>query len=278
MLIGFLGELYVNSANSQWWSGASFGARRFTACFLPFALGLAEAMRLSLRNPGIAVSIGCAFLVLFNISAMRRAARGDLKIEGITDPDSFLSGNVEEMRNSTGVSPTFPFSSLFGIRHDVPPGRYDELLSLWRLGNWKIDLGETDDSSLLGYGWGGPEKTPGGMSIRWSKGPASTLLVPLVRATNYDLTFQAQPYRHASSSEHQRIEIIVNGEHAGTVNMGDSVQQYQAFIPEEYWKSGINEIRFDYGYTAIPQKLGESKDQRELAVLFDWISASVRRK
>jgi hypothetical protein len=278
MLVGFLGELYVNSSNSQWWSGASFGARRFTACFLPFALGMAEALRLSLRNPGVVVTIASALFVLFNISAMRRAAKGDLKMEGITDPESFLSGNIEEMRNRTGVSPTFPFSTVFGLRHDVPPGRYDELLSLWRLGNWKVDLGESDDSAILGYGWGDPEKTPGGLSVRWSKGRASTLLIPLVRATNYDLAFMAQPYHHESISEVQRIEIFVNDHHAGTVNMGDSLQEYKAFISAEYWESGINEIRFEYGYASIPQKLGNSKDQRELAVLFDWIGGSVRRQ
>ncbi len=278
LLLGFLAELYVNSANSQWWSGASFGARRFTACFLPFAVGLAESLRISLRKPAIAVSILCVLLVVFNISLMRRVATGRLAMEGIASPEQVLSGTVEEMRKSTGVSPTFPFSTLFGLKYNVPPGRFDELLSLWRLANWEIDLGGSDEAKMLGYGWCEPETTPGGLSIRWSKGPASTLLVPLVRATDYDLNLIAQPYRYPNAPPAQTLEILINGTHAATLKMSDSIQEYNVFVPRRYWQSGINEIRFDYGYTAVPKKLGISSDRREIAVLFDWISGSVRRR
>src|SRR5262245_57336050 len=154
---------------------------------------------------------------------MHRVATGKLAMEGMADPQDVLSGTVEEMRNNTGISPTFPFSTLFGIRYKVPPGRFDELLCVWRLGNWNVDLGEPDDKTLLGYGWADREKTPGGISIRWSEGKSSTLLVPLVRATGYDLDFLAQPYRYSGAPVMQKISVSVNGKKVSSLSMSDSI-------------------------------------------------------
>jgi hypothetical protein len=49
--------------------------------------------------------------------------------------------------------------------------------------------------------------------------------------------------------------------------------ELDARIASEYFRPGINEIRFVYGYTAVPRDLGLSDDQRRLAVMFDWIKA-----
>lgn len=278
MLLGFLAELYVNSSNSQWWSGASFGARRFMACFLPFALGFSESLRVSLRHPLVAVSIVCFFLVAFNFSVMHRVATGQLAMEGIGPPEEFLAGTVEDMRKTSGISPTFPFSILFGLKYNVPPGRFDELLSIWRLGSWKIDFGETGDEALLGYGWSEPEKTPGGLSFRWSKGPTSTLLVPLTRATDYDLDLMMQPHPNADTTMGQSLTVSVNGKEVVKLKLRDTIQEYHVPVPRRFWQSGVNEIRFDYGYTVIPKKQGTSSDPRELAVLFNWITSSITKR
>lgn len=278
MLLGFLAELYVNSSNSQWWSGASFGARRFVACFLPFALGLSESFRVSLRHPIVAVSIVCAFLVAFNFSVMHRVATGQLSMEGIGPPQQFLAGTVEDMRKSSGISPTFPFSILFGLKYKVPPGRFDELLSIWRLGSWKIDFGEAGDDALLGYGWSDPEMTPGGLSFRWSKGQTSTLLVPLTRATDYDLDLMVQPHPNAVAPKGQVLYVSVNGKHVTKLQLIDDIQEYHVLAPRRLWQSGVNEIRFDYGYTVIPKKQGTSSDTRELAILFNWIKGSITNR
>jgi hypothetical protein len=102
--------------------------------------------------------------------------------------------------------------------------------------------------------------------------------VPLARATGYDLDLMAQPYRYPHAPAAQSLKVFVNGKQASNFQMSDSLQQYHVFVPGDFWRSGINEIRFDYGYTAIPQKISASTDTRELAVFFDWISASVRRQ
>lgn len=75
LLLGFLGEMWVNGSAYAWWSDFSFSNRRFVDCTIVIAIGLAFlferrrdlAVRWARLAPATAITLLLAPLVVFNI-------------------------------------------------------------------------------------------------------------------------------------------------------------------------------------------------------------------
>lgn len=272
LILCFIAELYINSTVANWWAGSGFGARRFLSCLLIFVLGFSELIRVLQKRPMVAIGAICAWLAIFNIAFMLRVGAGQLPSGANIPPNQMIGDTIDEIRKATGISATFPISTLFGLKHNVLPGRFDDLEGMQRLPFWELDLGAEHDAELLGYGWSDPETKSDGTNFRWSDGPESTLLVSLALAADFDLSFRAIPFRYPGAPQ-QNIAISVNDRYVTAIQIPNDGGELVARIGSEYFRPGINEIRFVYGYTAVPRDLGLSDDQRRLAVMFDWIKA-----
>lgn len=68
LLIGFLLQLYINSAAQDWWGAFAFGQRRFVDCVIIFTLGLAAFYNwLELHGKILLIKILSAFFVIWNL-------------------------------------------------------------------------------------------------------------------------------------------------------------------------------------------------------------------
>src|SRR4029077_12625508 len=133
-------------------------------------------------------------------------------------PGEMIGDTIDKIRETTGLSTTFPISTLFGIKHNVPPGRFDDLEGMQRLPFWDLDVGSQHDQELLGYGWSAPETKPDGTTFRWSNGDSSTLLVPLSMSADFDLGMRAIPFRYPGAPQ-QSITIFVNDQTVSTLQI-----------------------------------------------------------
>ena len=76
--------VYFNASIQDWWGSAGFGGRRFDGTIPLFALGAAalgeRAIRWTSRRPGTVVLAACALLALWNVSLMKVAQDGQVRI------------------------------------------------------------------------------------------------------------------------------------------------------------------------------------------------------
>lgn len=272
LILALLIQLYINSACEDWWGSSAFGARRFSCCFCIFAVGLAELIRVAAKRPMIPILGAGTIFVAFNVGLMYRFWSGELPVGEVIPPSVLIGGTIDKLRIA-GLSPTFPASMIFGLRYRVLPGRYEEILDSGTYSCWAVDFGAQGSDQLLGRGWSVAEHGNRGGTWMWSEGRSSTLLVKLRRPLDYDLVMNVQPYTYPGSPSPQRLKIAVNGNDVTDISLSDDMQEYRVGTSSHVWRQGLNELRFDYGYTKSPSELGISSDSRELSVRFDWIRA-----
>ncbi|MCP4899689.1 MAG: hypothetical protein GY906_22210 [bacterium] len=183
---------------------------------------------------------------------------------------------------------------LFGERGNAP--RPDTLMSVStgearRLGLWNrlatdgsIDLAMYEPSPLPDEAllFGTPEIEPlliGGFyapegaenkAFRWSKGPTSTLIVPLREGVEYQLSLELAPFFVPGT--HQELEAEINGVSVGSAvfpKPGWSTRSFE--IPAGLARI-LNEVTFHYTVVRSPAELGRSGDSRKLAFQFRRIT------
>ena len=118
--------VYFNASIQDWWGSAGFGGRRFDGTIPLFALGAAalgeRAIRWTSRRPGTVVVAACALLALWNVSLMKVAQDGQVRIG---EPVSFGEAGAYQARAIHGWfgNPfTYPASLIFAARNGLPIG------------------------------------------------------------------------------------------------------------------------------------------------------------
>ncbi len=135
-----------------------------------------------------------------------------------------------------------------------------------------IDIGNPRDINYRLEGFYGAESS-GKEDYRWS-GPRA--LVELTLPEEYDVS-QAKSLtirgRHLLPPDvlTEKVEVIVNGQSIGSVDMGEEFQEYTLEIPENLLE-GEEKITIEFiTNTWKPQELGMGADTRDLGFMLDYI-------
>jgi hypothetical protein len=255
-------QVLLSAAAPGWSAGASFGARRFVACALPFAFGLAATIEGVRRKPLVATAVVLSAFMVTNLTLVNAVGRGEFNL---SDPLPF-----ERMMHTVSARLGNPFALpgalLFARRHDVPLSMLDRVPAN-RMRNLILE-GTNDDSRFLTEGWFAPE-VGAGRTFRWASGPEAGLLVRLQEGS-FVLRFVAAPFRVPDGLQTVRVEVA--GHDLGTFELTPGFSQHEvelpaAILPDRDW----TRVRFHFAYWRSPAELGISADPRQLAVQFDRI-------
>ena len=274
--------VYFNASIQDWWGSAGFGGRRFDGTIPLFALGAAalgeRAIRWTSRRPGTVVVAACALLALWNVSLMKVAQDGQVRIG---EPVSFGEAGAYQARVVHGWfgNPfTYPASLIFAARNGLPIGSYDLLAANRFLGDptrpyGRVDIGSGDEL-LLGEGWHGPERD-GSITFRWVATPA-TLLVPLDHAASLAVQVRAQAFNYPGASP-QSLSVYVNGTLVAAGLTAPPEWTTIEFVTEERaWRAGVNRVRLQFARATRPADVGLGGDPRPLAAAIDYVRVQKR--
>ena len=259
LIVGFLGQLYVNSTVDVWWGGSGFGGRRFANCAMVFAVGLASLLEWLRRRPLVApAAVLVGFLALNTVFILDlRQGRWPAQ-EGVTF-DDILGSLYERLGNPF----SFPVNAGIAWSYDVGLPLYDRLKGR-TYNNLEIDIGAPGDERFLGEGWFGRERDPR-FTFRWSAEDESVVVVPLKESDDYRLEIQCAPFAYPGALP-QTIELVVNGTVLDTITVEPGLHLYAREIPARLIRPNLNQFRFRYGYATSPASQGLSADPRRLGV------------
>jgi hypothetical protein len=133
-------------------------------------------------------------------------------------------------------------------------------------GLYQIDIG-SNGRPFIGWGWHYPEDV-GGLSVRWlGKFPQTDLYVDLPSGA-YEITVAAQAF-----FRDRALQLLINGESVETVAVpAEHMAELMFDVPAELIDAGQNlTVTLDYGEPDSPDELGMGDDERELALMIDWI-------
>jgi hypothetical protein len=126
-------------------------------------------------------------------------------------------------------------------------------------------------AGALTSGWSGFEKTDENDSFVWAQARTATVTVSSRAKGDQLLRFRCWPFRYTGAPA-QVAAVFVNGSRIDSVTLADGARVYSFATPEALWKSGPNEIRFEFAYAEAPKdRVPGSSDQRALSVAFDWL-------
>ena len=250
-------QVYINATVE--WGGHGFGARRFTNCFIVFAVGLAAVLHWMKRRPTVAPLLMVTALVVINVFFMAGMQAGDVPPTGDVRYRDVVGATTRRVGNPFSI----PMSVLTAMRFDTDWGFYERVGSQ-TFNNLRIDVGGVNDARFLVRGWSGPESA-GADSFRWSDGPESSLVVPLKEPVDYRLDLLGAPFDGGDLGP-QVVEVWVNDELADRVAFTPGLREYRVDIPASLLRPKFNEIRLRYAWTVAPSDLGPSSDARRLAV------------
>jgi len=140
-------------------------------------------------------------------------------------------------------------------------------------GVYQIDIGTSGDERFIGWGYHWSEEVSG-ITLRWTgEYPQTDTYVDLPLA-DYEFTASLQAFW-----EDRRVSLLVNG-----VEVGDAVTvstaglaEYAWQIPAEMLGDGQHvQITLAYDSVVIPVDVGQSADQRRLAVAVDRLTFAQR--
>lgn len=159
------------------------------------------------------------------------------------------NGNLEDVSIQNGITP----------------------LSLFQLKNNMIDLGIESSDRFLTDGWSHREKADG-IDFVWGIGKESEIALELPLKKYKSLELVARPYTPSSYQQQtQTVTIFVDSEIIGTLELRPGWQTYQLSLPISLPLQKEVVLKFVYGYHISPLESGESRDDRQLAIAFDYI-------
>lgn len=131
-----------------------------------------------------------------------------------------------------------------------------------------VDIGGIEDEKYLGWGWYWPEY-PAGISWRWAgEQPQSTLYVDLPSGA-YEITLAAQSFWQA-----RNLQLKVNGlmlEGIASIST-DSLTEITFNVSADAIGDGKHiEVQLIYSTPTVPVEVGQSADERRLAIAVDWM-------
>ncbi|GAB4552702.1 MAG: hypothetical protein OHK0023_21070 [Anaerolineae bacterium] len=171
--------------------------------------------------------------------------------------------------------PTFEGAAIFyRTRAETMGCETDRTPPHTETGVHRIEVGAIEDQRYLGWGWHWREQVFD-VNLRWTgEYPQAVLYVNLPPQHDYTFTFAAQAF-----FEPRQVRIRVNGEILPeTVQIAvESLARYTFTIPSRLLQSGgQNEIALVYDKTLVPREIGQSADERRLAIAVDWLEFAPR--
>ena len=252
-------------ASSYSWSGAwSFGSRRLTEAFAVFVLGLCAVAAQLLARPAALGLLALGGLAAWNLLLAVQVRQGEIPRD---DTFAFSEAGARAVRRvyeSIGHPPAAPAPWIFAWRYGVSPERFDRAFGREPTTRATVAMGTPADEPFLGRGWSYPESGPDGTSYRWSEGGESSLLVSLAEPREYVLSFRGEPSRHPAGLL-QTVAVKVNGRAIRAWTLANGVQTQSMEIDAALWTSGLNEVRFTYGWTVEAGEATGAPDRRRVA-------------
>lgn len=274
MLLVTLGfGLYLLSSTWDWYAGYAFGSRRTTEAFLIFAVGFCVASEFVLRRPKLLAVGGVAILVSWNFLLAGQVRRGEIPGMGTFAFSEAASRAATRYYRRFGHPASVPANWWFARKYGLSPDRFDAIYGHREYHNLRIDVGSAQDQYFLGRGWSLAERT-GDRSWRWSSGASSTFLVPLFGAYDYRVSLTGEPSRHPEGAAQVAV-VRVNGLEAARLRLVEGWQTAEAVVPASFWKSRLNEIRFDWLWTIEADEAYGGNDPREIAFKLDVLDLQI---
>ena len=274
LLVTLAGGIYLLSSTWDWYAGFAFGSRRLTEGFLIFALGFCCFNEFALRKPKILAAAALALLVGWNFLLASQVKRGEVPMMGTFAFSDAAARSMERLYSIVGHPSSIPASWFFGWRYGVSPAQFDPTYGHRPYHNLTIDVGGKKDRYFLGRGWSLPEVASNGASYRWSVGSQSTWLVPLFGPFDYRLRLTGEPSRHPEGWR-QTLSIEVNGRRASSITTSRGWQTVETKIPASFWREGLNEVLFRYGWTVEAESVYGGSDDRQIAFRLEQLDLEI---
>jgi hypothetical protein len=134
-------------------------------------------------------------------------------------------------------------------------------------GVYRLDIGAPGDERFIGWGWHWPEAFAG-LTARWTGEYPQTKLYMDLPPGRYEISLSAQAF-----GQTRRLRLLVNDTPVGEVEIQPDFLQTVAFtVPAEVIGDGRHvTVTLDYDGWIAPNEIGQSADQRKLALLVDWV-------
>jgi hypothetical protein len=273
---------YFNACIQDWWGSAGYGGRRFDGLIPLFTIGIATAgtaaAGYAARHPLRVVGAGGALLVLFNLTLMKSAQDGAVRIgEAVSFGDAFATQS-RAFHRWFGNPFSYPASLAFAWRNGLTPADYDILGVNRFLADplrpyGRIDIG-IDDEWAVGEGWHGPERE-GATTFRWADSPA-VVLVPLDHAAPLRVQVRLHAFAFPGAPP-QTLTLVVNGRRLDPMAIHDGWETAEIDTPADAWRAGVNRVNLEFAWARRPQDVGLGGDTRPLAAAIDYfrVQASI---
>jgi hypothetical protein len=131
--------------------------------------------------------------------------------------------------------------------------------------------------SRLRSGFSRPESLPDGNSFAWCEAKSCSVTLTSYAAGDRVIAFHADPFRFPDAPQ-QTVKLWLNGKSLGSKKLvHGAVTRFPA--PHAEWKSGENELRFEFGYAEVPkEKTPDNPDDRHLSASFHWLAVAEAAK
>jgi hypothetical protein len=133
---------------------------------------------------------------------------------------------------------------------------------------YQIDIGSFGDEKFIGWGWHWQEGVAG-LTLRWMGEYPQTQVYVDLPPGEYEISLSAQAFW-----ESRVLRLLANDVPIGEARpvTTDSLHTYTFPLPAEHVGEGKNlKLTLDYDDVIVPVEVGQSEDQRKLAVAIDWI-------
>lgn len=258
-------QIVIGASSPGWNAGASFGARRFVECALPFAFGLATFIDLARRRPLLPIGVLLGGLATVNLALVDDARVGTLTLSESVTFDRMMQAVSSRIGNPFAL----PGAVIFAWQHDVPLSHLDRAPTR-AFRDFTLNMGSEDDSAFLLGGWLARERDARG-NFRWATEGAAGVFVRLWKGP-YKLRVVAEPFVWRGAPA-QTVEVRIGDRALGTFDLPPGVSNLELDVPDaltpprEYVR-----LSFRFAYARSPREVGISEDPRKLAARFESIA------
>ena len=272
--------VFLNGAVQDWWGGAAFGGRRFDATLPLLVLGTALVLERSsawvAQHSRAVVGLAGLAFVIWNLTLMEAAIGGALQLEAPNALGAVAGRQAATLHRWLGHPFSYPANLVFALRNGVTPAQADLLWPTRFLGDplcpyGRVDLGGDDELAIL-EGWHRPERD-GSTTFRWASREAA-VRIALDHPARLRVQVKGQAFMFADAPP-QALTLTVNGVAAAPLALPGTWTVVETLVPQELWRTGVNDVRLTFARGTRPSELGPSTDQRDLAAAIDYLRVVV---
>ena len=237
LTLSILATWYLNASVDDWWSGASYGLRRFDGALPGFALGLAVTLSWIVprvqKRPLLVVAVGLFPLLIWNTMLMGVYFTRTIPPDGPASFRSAARDGIDLFYPWIGYPPSWPASIRDWVSSSRPLGAYDLAGALAPSNNVRIRMGDTD-ALYLGRGWSLPRRNRE-QTWRDASPHGAEVFVALRESASYVLAIVGR--------ESGQGTVFLDGERLAELDLGGS-GQIALEIPSERIHRGVHSFVF----------------------------------